>query len=79
MSDETIENLLSKIATVLEEHNTIFLSHRQNFKHLHKEVGEIRKRLESLEATAPRPADAEFIEQMEARIKVLVDSLASNY
>ena len=78
MSNETVESLLNKMAGVLEEHTAIFLIHRQNFEHIHREIGRIKKRLGTLESLDPdKPADAEFVADMTGRLEAIKNTLAT--
>jgi hypothetical protein len=76
MENDTPETILNKITAILEEHNTILQSHRENFDHLVKEVGQIRRRVEKLEAAdSLSSTDAKFIADTTARLKAISTSL----
>jgi len=76
MNDDTPETILNHIAAILEEHNTILKSHRQNFEHLIKEVGQIKRRLEKLEAGDSLDSDdAKFIADTTKRLKAISATL----
>jgi hypothetical protein len=79
VNDETVESLLNKIVAVQEEQNTILLSHRQNFEHLHKEAGLIKRRLENLENdNSGQCADANFVAEITARVKAISAIIEAN-
>ena len=76
MNDDTPKAILAKIVAVIEEHTTTLLSHRENFEHLLKEVGEIKKRLEKLEKNyALECNDAKFVAEVNDRLKAILTSL----
>jgi ABC-type transport system involved in cytochrome bd biosynthesis fused ATPase/permease subunit len=76
VDSETVDNLLNKIAAVLEEHTVILVSHRQNFEHIFEEVAQVKTRLEKLEVSdSDKYANADFIAEMTARLKAISDSL----
>ena len=76
MDSETVDNLLNKIAAVLEEHTVILVNHRQNLEHLFKEVAQVKTRLEKLETSdSDKSDDANLIAEMTARLKAILDSL----
>jgi chemotaxis regulatin CheY-phosphate phosphatase CheZ len=79
MNDDTPEAIWNQITAILEEHNTILKSHRENFEHLIKEVGQIKRRLEKLEAADSIDSnvsnDAKFIADTTARLKAISAAL----
>jgi ABC-type uncharacterized transport system fused permease/ATPase subunit len=76
VDSETVDNLLNKIAAVLEEHTVILVNHRQNLEHLFKEVAQVKTRLEKLETSdSDKSDDANLIAEMTARLKAILDSL----
>ena len=76
MEDDTPETILNNIVAVLEEHNTIFLSHRENFEHLLKEIGHLKKRVEKLETDdSLESTDAKFVADVNSRLKAISDTL----
>jgi len=76
VDSETVDNLLDKMAAVLEEHTLILVSHRQNLEHLSKEVARVKRRVEKLETSdSNKSDDAKFIAEMTARLKAISDSL----
>ena len=76
MDDNTPETLLNTITAILEEHTTILTSHRQNFDHLVKEVGHIKRRLEKIEtADSLDSSDAKFVADTTARLKAISATL----
>jgi hypothetical protein len=76
MNDDTAETILNQIAAILEEHTTVLKSHRENFEHLIKEVGQIKRRLEKLEAADSLDStDVKFIADTTARLKAISATL----
>ena len=76
MDNDTPETILNNITAILEEHTTILQSHRQNFEHLLKEVGHIKRRLEKIEAAdSLDSSDAKFIADTTARLKAISATL----
>lgn len=70
-NDDSPETILSNVVAVLEEHNKIFLQHRQVLEKLSKEVAEINQKLKSMEQSANSidPSDAKFLADITARLK----------
>ncbi len=80
MDSETVDNLLDQIAAILQEHTVIAVNHRHTIEHLSKEVAQLKTRLEKLEASDSNTSKKTIsIEEVDARLKVIIDMLWAKY
>jgi len=72
----TNEVLFANVATILEEHNKIFLHQSQELKQLFRGIAEIKQRLDKLEsANSLGDADAKFVDHINARLEAISNTL----
>jgi hypothetical protein len=76
VKDNTPETILNNIVTVLEELAKNFSSYQQALVNFQKEVGELKKRVGTLEAeNTIDSSDAKFMVDMVARLKAIPKEL----
>jgi len=76
MSENTLETILNKIFSILEEHTRIIQSYEQHSERLFLEVARIKERVQKLEAGGSvNSNDAKFVADVSARLKAISDTL----
>jgi len=72
MSDETPETILNTVAAIMEKHNEILQSHRQAWEDIYRDLAELTKRVEKLEADGTLDQrDTELIMDTFTRLKAI--------